>query len=186
MLYAIVCAAVPYKAENLDELLKVITSTIISFPCKLTPGTADAANAWIDVKTLIRRLLNIEPTKRPSLPEILANEWLCDGHVPAEGTGMDCEDCQNIAFDNGDIKTSINIANIFYARNGKKGKITMSDYYKICGDFVHKGLDEHVVEQVVALGYDREMLVRSLNADEINHATATYYLLQSSRLDNKQ
>lgn len=33
-----VCAAVPFKADNLEDLLAVIENSKLSYPCKLSQG----------------------------------------------------------------------------------------------------------------------------------------------------
>ena len=74
-----------------------------------------------------------------------------------------------------EMKSGINVANLFY--NPRKIELSATDYYKIAGDFVQKKMDEKILLQVESFGYNKELVTKCIQAGEINHATATYYLL---------
>jgi len=44
-------------------------------------------------------------------------------------------------------------------------------------------IDENIVKLVEELGYKREYIMKSLNSNELNYSTASYYLLLNSKLD---
>lgn len=61
-----VCGAVPFKANNMQELYKNIMNNGFSFPVSLSK----------EVKDLIRKMLNKVPDKRLLIPEILSHPWV--------------------------------------------------------------------------------------------------------------
>lgn len=65
LLYTMLCGAFPFKAVNENELYSKITKGIYSFPEHLSGS----------VCALIRKILVITPFERPSLEEILLDEW---------------------------------------------------------------------------------------------------------------
>lgn len=76
---------------------------------------------------------------------------------------------------------SVNVTNIFY-NNSEAQKVTVSDFRRIVSNSLCKELDEKVVNQVAEFGYNKEHIMNSLQNGEVNHATATYYLLISDRV----
>jgi len=73
----------------------------------------------------------------------------------------------------------VNVDNLFYA--GNYGcKLSYTDYCCITEDFTTQHLDEEALKIVDSYGYDRKFVVRCLNAGDLNHATASYYLLTQS------
>lgn len=83
----------------------------------------------------------------------------------------------------------INVENLYYKStkeensvneilNGKENsKITYSDYCALTEDFMTYRIDEEAISIVEGYGYPRKMIIDSINKGEINHATASYYLL---------
>lgn len=65
LLYTMLCGAFPFKAINENELYGKITQGIYFFPDHLSSR----------VCSLLRRILVIPPNDRPSLEEILLDEW---------------------------------------------------------------------------------------------------------------
>lgn len=61
-----VCGAVPFKANNMQELYKNIMNKGFSFPVSLSK----------EVKDLIKKMLNKTPDKRILVPEILSHPWV--------------------------------------------------------------------------------------------------------------
>jgi len=178
VLYAMACAAVPYKAENLPDLAKVIESAPLLFPCKLTP----------DLAALIRKLLQIDPLKRPSIPEVLAHPWMKGNN--SEGLYMTAEDCLKASgYDKKEEEKEIqgpninivNVANLFYGNEPSGQRILVHDFRKITANYLLKDIDEGVLNTVVSFGYDKTCVSQALKNGDINHATATYYLLLTDK-----
>lgn len=79
----------------------------------------------------------------------------------------------------------INAENLYYksikeVKSGKplnQNKIKYSDYCALTEDFMTYRIDEEALEIVQGYGYNRKMIIDSINKGEINHATASYYLL---------
>jgi hypothetical protein len=44
-------------------------------------------------------------------------------------------------------------------------------------------IDEAAVAQVTNLGFPRDYVIASIHAQETNHATTTYYLIQSRKIN---
>jgi hypothetical protein len=55
--------------------------------------------------------------------------------------------------------------------------MTYSDYCALTEDFMTYRIDEDALGIVEGYGYPRKMIIDSINKGEINHATASYYLL---------
>ena len=66
LLYAMLCGTVPYKASNMQELHKIIVRGDYGYPGDVT----------IEARSLVDGMLQLEPSERLSLPEILAHPWL--------------------------------------------------------------------------------------------------------------
>jgi len=162
VLYAMACAAVPYKAENLESLGKTIRSTTIGFPCKLSS----------DLKDLIHGLLEIEPKERFSIPEILAHPWMQADKTGGANTESD-EEIMNMCTE---LEAAINIDNLF-DDSKQDQKLSLDDYKRIAGDFLHKKTSQGAIKQLEKFGYPREIVNKSLKNEEINHATASYFIL---------
>ena len=79
----------------------------------------------------------------------------------------------------------INVENIYYksAIEEKQNiikdtsKMSYSDYCALTEDFMTYRIDEEAIQIVESYGYPRKMIIDSINKGEINHATASYYLL---------
>lgn len=80
----------------------------------------------------------------------------------------------------------INVENLYYkcTQEVKSGvpvnpqnKIKYSDYCALTEDFMTYRIDEEALSIVEGYGYNRKMIIDSINKGEINHATASYYLL---------
>ncbi len=76
--------------------------------------------------------------------------------------------------------SNINSPNI-HSDSQRNYKKTISGSNTNVGTFV---LDENVIRTVEELGYKKEYLVKSLYANEISYATATYFLLLNSNIEN--
>ncbi|XP_057443557.1 SNF1-related protein kinase catalytic subunit alpha KIN10 [Lotus japonicus] len=65
MLYAILCGTYPFDDENIPNLYKKIKSGIYTLPSHLSPSASD----------LISRMLEVDPVKRITIPEICQHPW---------------------------------------------------------------------------------------------------------------
>ncbi len=171
LLYAILCAAVPFKAQNLSELLQVIKATRITFPVALS----DPA------KALIRSLLQIDPYKRLSIPEILFHPWLQSGNGQSLDDSSDVylgyKECLNQEAVEGEGNIGlVNMANLFF-REFDCEKISYTDYCYISNDLYTQQIEDDILRTLEGLGYPREYVLKGLKSGELNHATATYNLL---------
>ena len=85
--------------------------------------------------------------------------------------------------EDGDIKY-VNVENLYYYStnerdNSKKrqARVKYSDYCALTEDFMTYRIDEEALSIVESYGYSRRLIIDSINKGEINHATASYYLL---------
>jgi serine/threonine protein kinase len=61
-----VCGTVPFKAQTMPELNKIILRGSFKLPETLS----------LPVRDLIKRMLNLIPQNRITIPEILSHPWL--------------------------------------------------------------------------------------------------------------
>ena len=85
------------------------------------------------------------------------------------------------AMESGNINF-INVENLYYQSIGEdpdknKSKMKYSDYCALTEDFMTYRIDEEAIGIVESYGYNRKMIIDSINKGEINHATSSYYLL---------
>jgi hypothetical protein len=83
----------------------------------------------------------------------------------------------------------INVENLYYKSSkdvslissimseNENAKMTYSDYCALTEDFMTYRIDEEALSIVEGYGYPRKLIIDSINKGEINHATASYYLL---------
>ncbi len=172
LLYAMLCGTIPFKAQNMRDLLKVIKSTPVTFPVALSDGA----------KSLVRGLLTINPYERLSIPEILAHPWMkedCAEDV-AESENenmMGFRECLNPEFNplvpNINV---VNVGNLFFSEDSEE-RLSYSDYRYVCDDLYTQHIDEDAIRVVESYGYPRKMVVQSLHNGDLNQATAAYNLL---------
>jgi len=167
VLFAIVCASVPFKAETLDELREELKKKEISFPYVISSAVQD----------LIAGLLNVNPYQRLSISEILSHKWLESENKTNKYFNF--SECENL-YDSLNLqKPNINkifLPNIFREAN-KNGRISYDDYEKIIGENKYNSVDKSIISKLEEFGYPESQVMSSLQKDEINHATATYHLL---------
>lgn len=70
----------------------------------------------------------------------------------------------------------VNVDNLFFNQNYST-KLSYTDYWSVTEDYYTHHVNENVLKQVAKLGYPREFVLKWLNSGDLNHATATYYLL---------
>ena len=193
LLYAMLCATVPFRASNMKDLHTVIMKGGFGFPCDLTP---EAIN-------LVKSLLAIEPINRLSLPEVLRHPWLKEEESEFDDLNVYVGPSDFATDDDGDMGLGgglggmstgpsqqpniniVNISNLYWDRT-MNVKLAYNDYCSISNDFYtqHIGryiyiysVDEDAVRVIESFGYPRSMLLKSLHSGELNHATASYTLL---------
>jgi len=82
LLYAMLQGTVPFKANNIADLHKLILKGNFDFP---VPTISE------DAKDLVRKMLVLTPEKRISIPEILNHPWIRDPSESLGGTDEDDE-----------------------------------------------------------------------------------------------
>ncbi len=77
VLFALVYGTVPFKANNMNELHKLIMKGKYTLKSDVSE----------DVRDLLRRMLEPDPRRRLTIPEILCHKWFADydskGTLPA-------------------------------------------------------------------------------------------------------
>jgi serine/threonine protein kinase len=195
LLYAMLQGTVPFKANNIADLHKLILKGQFDFAVESISEES---------KDLIRKMLVLTPDQRISLPEMLNHPWLRetdslddgeeDEHDLKVGATFFRSECLNGivggSMESGNINY-INVENIYYksiketaqiAANGgepvrEQTKMSYSDYCALTEDFMTYRIDEDAIQIVENYGYPRKLVIDSINKGEINHATSCYYLL---------
>eukprot|EP01022_Parablepharisma_sp_SALTPOND_P004426 TRINITY_DN120265_c1_g1_i1.p3 TRINITY_DN120265_c1_g1~~TRINITY_DN120265_c1_g1_i1.p3 ORF type:complete len:335 (-),score=40.08 TRINITY_DN120265_c1_g1_i1:233-1237(-) len=135
LLYAMLCATIPFKAQNMKELLKVIRTTPVTFPVPLSDNA----------KHMVKGLLTINPYDRFSIPEILSHPWMKEEgmeDVTESDTLMGYKECLNLEANplvpNINV---VNVGNLFFAEDSRE-RLSYSDYCYICNDLYtqHMGI----------------------------------------------
>ena len=187
LLYAMVCGAVPFKANNMQELYKNIMNKGFVFPLPLSK----------EVKDLIRKMLNKVPDQRVLIPEILSHPWVVtssDFDIEDElNSTLSRKDCSNILshytdqINQLDDKNTgsthaninyINVDNLFY--NEKyDNKLGYDDYKSLTEDFATM----HIAYRWRCIKYNWVLWIPSRFNKE-KHKQRRYepcnYLIQSS------
>ena len=60
------CGTVPFKAQNLEDLHKLILKGDFNFPNDLTP----------EAQAIVKGMIKLNPRDRLTIPQILAHPWL--------------------------------------------------------------------------------------------------------------
>ncbi len=89
-MFAVLQGTVPFKASNLSDLHKLIIQGNFKYSVPISS----------EAKDMIERMLVVEPSKRISIPEILAHPWIKSA---VDNDGMDCTEDD----DDHDFRTSI-------------------------------------------------------------------------------
>ena len=66
LLYAMLCGTVPFKAQNLEDLHKLILKGDFTFPVDLSE----------EAQTIVRGMIRLNPRERMTIPQILGHPWL--------------------------------------------------------------------------------------------------------------
>ena len=111
---------------------------------------------------------------------------ICRFNFKAQLSNIKYELSNNQEFDNGIIKTLYNSAKKEKKENNKSNEITKS--LKLSLDSMETftcGLCDDVIKDIEELsGYKKNYLVQCLRKNEINYATATYYLMLKEELNS--
>lgn len=60
------CGTVPFKAQNLEDLHKLILKGEFTFPIELSK----------EAQEIVRTMIKLNPKERLTIPQILAHPWL--------------------------------------------------------------------------------------------------------------
>lgn len=177
LLYAMLCGTVPFKAGNMKDLHELIIKGKFEFERKLSD----------EAKDLIKGLIKIKPEERLSIPEILEHPWMNKNKEKNTENNenyqsyLNRDDCLNQNLKIGLEKSQpslndLNIDNLFFP---SKPDVVLSfqDYCYIANDFYTRHYNEEAIKAIENFGYNRNSIIESLNHAELNHATASYYLL---------
>ena len=66
MLFAMLCGTVPFKAQNLEDLHKLILKGEFTYPCELST----------EAQAIVRGMIKLNPRDRLTIPQILSHSWL--------------------------------------------------------------------------------------------------------------
>ncbi|KAK6920922.1 Kinase associated domain 1 (KA1) [Dillenia turbinata] len=161
ILYAMLCAFLPFDDGNLTNLYKKIKSAFYLLPSNLSPGARD----------LIQRMLEVDPMKRITIPEIRQHYWFLACLPPY------------LALPQPDTRRQTNKAHA--AIPDKSFRLySIVTFLRNENAINTSQVDENILEQVVQMGFDKGQLIESLQNRKQNNvlpfATVTYHLL----LDN--
>lgn len=76
VLFVMLAGRYPYVASNMDDLLPEILTEKWTFPRSFPPAAA----------SLVRKMLVVDPKARASLPDLLADQWLCNNLPTGDST----------------------------------------------------------------------------------------------------
>ena len=131
VLYAILCGSIPFKASNMDELLKVIKTTHITFPASISE----------EAKDLIKHLLVINPKDRLSIPGILNHPWL----KGKEDCVMGYKECINLEVN--ELVPNINVVNVSNLFFNKDERLSYRNYCYICNDLYTQYIGKQLINK---------------------------------------
>jgi len=165
LLYAMLCGTVPFKASSMEELHELIREGHFTYPVEISD----------EAKGLINGLLKIAPRERLSIPEILSHPWFNNTEEQ-----FDEDDYYKPKFEATKEQPTINalcIENLYFPSKHHV-KLLYKDYCYIANDFYTHHIDDEIVRIVETYGYPKEEIMQSLTQGQINHATASYNLLE--------
>ena len=128
-LYAMINGMVPFKAQTLKDLHKLILTARYTMPETMSE----------EAKDLVSRMLQLVPSFRISLEDVLAHPWMAQ------------ESTRDVS-------------------------LSYIDTSQVGEDYV----DPQIIEKVQNYGFPKHFILRSLEDNEMNHATASYYLLHDT------
>lgn len=66
LLFAMLCGTVPFKAQNLEDLHKLILKGEFTFPLELSS----------EAQSVVKGMIKLNPRERMTIPQILSHHWL--------------------------------------------------------------------------------------------------------------
>lgn len=156
VLYAMVTGTVPFKADNIEELHKVILKGKYSIPGYLSENCKD----------LLSKMLKLNPYSRINIDVLDEHPWF----EKVEAKGRRESICSGLSETSQGLLTSENRR----ACSVDKGTKSSSSGPEL--EHTIQILDP-VLSQVEELGFSRDFIITSLNSNSCNHAAASYYLL---------
>lgn len=198
LLFAMLCGTVPFKAQNLEDLHKLILKGEFTFPTELSS----------EAQTIVRGMIKLNPRDRLTIPQILAHAWLKetneddsdeeeedkndegnnegstkDNRGTNQGGGVSGQNQQksqdiDLKSIQGNVNY-VNVDNLFYDENYGT-KLSYTDYCCITEDFSTENIDEEALKVCENFGFPRQFMIKCLNRGDLNHATACYYLLTNA------
>lgn len=171
---------VPFKANNITDLHKLILKGEFDFP-------VDSVS--VEVKDLIRKMLILDPMNRISIPSMLNHPWVYDMSRDLGGEPGNLEDeehdlrvgstffreevlgglisgYKSDGNENGNINF-VNVENLYYRggppqkepQTNPAEKVTYSDYCALTEDFMTYRINEDAMEIVTGFGYPRQQVI---------------------------
>jgi len=155
LLYAIVTGSVPFKADNIEDLHKVILKGKYIIPNYVSESCKD----------LIRKMLQLNPYNRISIEAIGSHSWFDKGPEFGRRESMYDGQIRNSIFDGEHRRTHS------MDKNCKKNTIAEVEPASVIR------ILEPILQKVEGFGYSREFVIQSINSNSCNHASVSYYLL---------
>jgi serine/threonine protein kinase len=173
LLYAMVCGTVPFKADTMDELHEKIQLGKFKYRGKVTS----------ECQNLLERMIEVDPSKRISLPQILAHPWLketrdsdseTEDSKNNENTRPSSEEKKDFDSVSGNINY-VNVDNLFF-NDDYRTKLSYTDYCCITEDFTTHNISEEALKVCEGFGFPKSFILRCIQEGQINHATASYFV----------
>jgi len=167
VLYVMTTNNFPYKSDDINQLKNSIQNKNIEIPNYLAS----------ELQELLIKMLEIDSKKRITIPEIFANKWVNPSFEENKKKGIiSYHDCFNKAKI---IKNkNINIINPFNLFTNKDQFMTLIDYMRITKRSNEQELSQLYIQQLASFGYNKGKVIYSIQLNEINHITCSYYLLR--------
>lgn len=142
---------VPFKAQSLEDLHKLILAGVFTVPDNLSQ----------DGQNLIRSMIKLVPTERLTVPQILAHSWLKETNEESDSDSEQSEDQQTKQNENdldmdkiqGNVNY-VNVDNLFY-NNQYKTKLSYTDYCCVTEDFATENINEEALKACENFGFPR-------------------------------
>ena len=168
VLYAMIYATVPFKVETLEEYKFELLKSKIKYPYLISEGLRD----------LFAGILNFNPNARLTIPEILNNRWLRQN---SEVEYYTFQECQKLKVRKNEGKNEINFLkpqNIFL-KIDQGIKISKDDFNKIIIIPDDNNVKDQIINKMVDFGFSKELILRELKLEGLNHIKVTYSLIES-------
>lgn len=170
LLYAMLCGTVPFKANNMKDLHKLIMKGEFDFPVKVSE----------DAQDLIRNMLQLKSENRYSMPEVLNSAWVQSHENLSDSLG-EIDINTNVSLSRKELSmmadseslsgiNNVNVDNLF-KKDNYDVKLSYKDYLSISQDFATMHIDEEALGIVESFGYPRSFVKDCIKNGDINHAT---------------